>query len=158
MLWKCKSAALASSTWSDPWALLLHMFLSFSLPIYIETRLIAALYQHKLAHPCALFSFSCIPVPQPWTWRDGLYEVWNYLTLTTWVDHGGWPMRNSHFLLWVLFHGTAKVYTILGQKRIHNVFLKIFIRKYCKGQFTTCVLICRGCRISLCEGTIIFNV
>ncbi len=55
--------------------------------------------QHKAQRfiQCAQFSFS--PQPHPSTWKDGLYEVRDYLALTTWANHCSWAIRNSHLLL-----------------------------------------------------------
>jgi hypothetical protein len=39
------------------------------------------------------------PNPHPWTWKDGLNQVRDYSTLTTWANHFSWRMRNNHLLL-----------------------------------------------------------
>jgi len=45
-----------------------------------------------------LFSFLPIPIHEPEN-MECVYKVRDYLTLTTWGNHCGWPMRNNHFLL-----------------------------------------------------------
>jgi len=53
--------------------------------------------QGSKIHPVRTVQF--LPQPDPSTWKDGLYEVRDYLALTTWANHCSWAIRNSHLLL-----------------------------------------------------------
>ncbi len=83
-----------------------------------------------------LLSVQFLCHPHPWTWKDELYKVRDYLTLTSWTNHCSWPMRNSHlllrkchFLLQALLEGPGNMYIFPSPKQFQNVFLQIFIQK-----------------------------
>jgi hypothetical protein len=79
---------------SSPW---LHWFIHVH---WINTKTRRTCATGELNTYSALFSFSPIPShPVPWTWKDGLYKVKDYLTHTTHVlpDRCSWPMRHCHF-------------------------------------------------------------
>ncbi len=79
------------------------------------------------------------PHPQPWTSKDGLYKERDYLTLTTWVHRFSWPMRNNHFLLYVLFQSTAKVCTFYQPKGSDSEYF--FSKLYPKSTVKTNLLL-----------------
>jgi len=66
------------------------------------------------------------PPNAPWTWKDGLYKVRDYLTHTAnvWADRCSWPMRNNHFLLLALLEGLLT----WALFQFHRAFLQLVIQ------------------------------
>ncbi len=90
-------------------------------------------HEHKHPPVCTVYFLLLL---HPWTWKDGLYKVRDYLTLTAWANHCSCRMKKSYLLLRnssVL--GTDalgepwKHVQISGSKQFQNVFLQIFIQK-----------------------------
>jgi hypothetical protein len=60
----------------------------------------------------------------------GVYKVRDYLTLTTWVNHCSWRIRDGHLLLWNSYYLqlSSRALVICAPKQFQSVFLQIFIQ------------------------------